>query len=920
MRKISTLLMMLCLFVGGSWAQVISSIGSNIADLSSLEEGDQVVLKNVGRGKYLLDDNSGNVKHGTAVKVGAGLGYIWQVHLEDDKLSFSSANGKYISTPIDGGDVALVDVTEENKDEFVVTKHHEDDSKWLLQSTNNPDIYWDGQDARFVGWQGNGTNSRFEIIPVETIESVVKITDVAELKNNKLYHITPAEAARGSLYATSSSVKLDACGGTMGGAANRNIPVNLCSVDQQFAFYVADGKIYLYSVGADKFVSEVSGARFPLVENPGKAIAVEKIGDYFAIKVNGTECVNVSTGYEVGCVGGWNNIDNGNKFEILEVADMSAEVATKLNEAFSGNYEITYNFYDGETKVGSQTIAVIKGNEYPSPTAIPAYVQVSGLPTGVVPSSGSYDLQCTLSDAFPFKGNFGMTTRGGAKWFAVNKGAQELTTKALSIENLSESGKYTWTIGGSWYNGFDFKHVESAKYLAAPSSAPDNGSELVLQDEEGELTKFDVVLNNGNYYLKLHGTENSYVSDFGGGTNAKLKFWNSASNLGDGGSIVAVEDVDAEVLLAAFKAGYANLNGVVGSYKATADEINALTVATVGDFIQNTEKVALVPGYYFIKGTGNGNNASWYITYGTNNADFQASSLAEGQKLGAKHVWSFDPIVGEDGYKLKSCNLGKYAQTVAAAGTSQVTSDYETGYKFTFTEQGEGKFIIKDGNNNVLRTEGDGRLNYWGGENNETWYLIPATELEVDITEAGYATLHLPFGVELPAENLTAYAVSSAAEGIATLKEKSSVPANEGVILKGEKGTYTLTIADVAAWNAEDNLLEGTNVNTYVAGEAYVLGADGEGAGFFKAALNKNEAGETGSTHFLNNANKAYLPASAVTTLAATLRFNFGGTTAIESVVNGIDANAAIYDLSGRRVEKAVKGIYIQNGKKIIVK
>jgi hypothetical protein len=70
----------------------------------------------------------------------------------------------------------------------------------------------------------------------------------------------------------------------------------------------------------------------------------------------------------------------------------------------------------------------------------------------------------------------------------------------------------------------------------------------------------------------------------------------------------------------------------------------------------------------------------------------------------------------------------------------------------------------------------------------------------------------------------------------------------------------------------------------------------------------------------LNNGFKAYLPKTGV---APTLRFNFGGnTTEIESVLNnGVDANAPIYDLSGRRVNNAVKGgIYIKNGKKFIVK
>jgi hypothetical protein len=100
---------------------------------------------------------------------------------------------------------------------------------------------------------------------------------------------------------------------------------------------------------------------------------------------------------------------------------------------------------------------------------------------------------------------------------------------------------------------------------------------------------------------------------------------------------------------------------------------------------------------------------------------------------------------------------------------------------------------------------------------------------------------------------------------------------------------------------------------------------EAEAAALALAEMNMTEAGEKvneGGTHFLNNAGKAYLPASAVSTAAQVLRFNFGGTTAIESVLNdGADANAPIYDLSGRRVMNAVKGgIYIQNGKKFIVK
>lgn len=62
-------------------------------------------------------------------------------------------------------------------------------------------------------------------------------------------------------------------------------------------------------------------------------------------------------------------------------------------------------------------------------------------------------------------------------------------------------------------------------------------------------------------------------------------------------------------------------------------------------------------------------------------------------------------------------------------------------------------------------------------------------------------------------------------------------------------------------------------------------------------------------------------PASSTASLA----LNFGQEiTGIDQVLNEVvennENNAAIYDLTGRRVAKAVKGVYVKNGKKFIVK
>jgi hypothetical protein len=102
-------------------------------------------------------------------------------------------------------------------------------------------------------------------------------------------------------------------------------------------------------------------------------------------------------------------------------------------------------------------------------------------------------------------------------------------------------------------------------------------------------------------------------------------------------------------------------------------------------------------------------------------------------------------------------------------------------------------------------------------------------------------------------------------------------------------------------------LLEGTLVDTNIQGEAYVLGmVDGE-VGLYKAAM------EDGV--WLNNANKAYLPATAAMS-AASYSFRFPGTTAIESADENGEAKV-VYDLNGRRVQTAPVGkVYIQDGVK----
>jgi hypothetical protein len=172
-------------------------------------------------------------------------------------------------------------------------------------------------------------------------------------------------------------------------------------------------------------------------------------------------------------------------------------------------------------------------------------------------------------------------------------------------------------------------------------------------------------------------------------------------------------------------------------------------------------------------------------------------------------------------------------------------------------------------------------------------------------------------------EGIEAYVVSSYSDKSASMQllEDNVIPANTGVILKLQEGanagSYQFNIAeeDIEQVN---NMLRGTATNTYIEGSAYVLSIQDGVVGFYKAMLNKDANGNAGNTHFLNNAGKAYLPMDGHNVRC--LVFDFGTETGIIETENGnvkIE-NSAVYDLAGRRVQNAQKGIFIVNGKKVV--
>lgn len=175
-----------------------------------------------------------------------------------------------------------------------------------------------------------------------------------------------------------------------------------------------------------------------------------------------------------------------------------------------------------------------------------------------------------------------------------------------------------------------------------------------------------------------------------------------------------------------------------------------------------------------------------------------------------------------------------------------------------------------------------------------------------------YATLNLPYASTLP-EGVTAYKAGDVVDNdlniIAYKNAGEVLPANTPVLLTATSaGEKTFAPAPYVA--AEGTGFKGTLAATAVTdANVYILSQNGgETVKFFALDENNNTI----------NANKAYLVVSGGA--AQALNFNFGITTGIQNAaVEGVNANAPLFDLSGRRVVKTVKGgIYIQNGKKFV--
>ena len=293
--------------------------------------------------------------------------------------------------------------------------------------------------------------------------------------------------------------------------------------------------------------------------------------------------------------------------------------------------------------------------------------------------------------------------------------------------------------------------------------------------------------------------------------------------------------------------------------------------------------------------TDNGRESIFYLT-----ADNKLVAYVEGQYIG----WNKDALanVRDAGYVTAfGCGIDYASYTIATVDGSTQRAIYCDGATWN-----RGNLT----NNAHTDTGYD-------------WVIEEVPFLPVGVnTRAGYGTLYSPVALEQShsgTNRIKAY-TGAVADGVLKLTPvEGTIPQNTPVIFQyltgEEKGNVFLPVTgDVDNAAYENNGTEG-----YLAGQFVTTAKDAN------ASIYTLQNGSKGiGMYKYNGANiqgfRAYLPYTAPAGGNA-LRMVFDDvTTGIEGIEVNDGGKTAIYDLSGRRVSRMTKGLYIVNGKKVFIK
>lgn len=260
---------------------------------------------------------------------------------------------------------------------------------------------------------------------------------------------------------------------------------------------------------------------------------------------------------------------------------------------------------------------------------------------------------------------------------------------------------------------------------------------------------------------------------------------------------------------------------------------------------------------------------------------------------------------------------GTYTLTTAVFGNAGTTFNFYAGENNIFSISTKGYRLNETSSSFTLTEPTDIILKQAGNASSSPkvldYIIIRQTATTVSVTKAGYATYATKYNVEVPNdENVKVMTVKvNDDNSTITLYDVPAgkvIPANTGILVKATQGNHDFVVTSEVGTELPPNSL-------VAATEA----KKSDGTTYF--ALTKLSDGKVGFALVANGVviptGKAYL---SVPKASGAKFFGLDGEATGINSVKTAKADGAYYTLEGVKTTKPVKGLYIHNGKKIVVK
>ena len=353
-----------------------------------------------------------------------------------------------------------------------------------------------------------------------------KVTDLSQLSNDKVYFIKSERAFL--LYSEANAGKLSSSSGKTVGTVQEN----LADPMQQFQIIKNGNNLYLFSVGAQKYVS-ANGS----MEDAAKTVLnITKVDNAsypwkMCLGNNGMNSQEKNQTNEGILVNSWTTTDPGNCFSIEEAIPMEKTYVITVLGTDDAGAGVSYNGQEYKNEATIETTEVLKKAAFQALAVAGkmAIITVNGMNVYV-----SYFDEGT---------KFYTMQNGKGGYVSLNPAYMDGDAMKLSnsAEPSDNRGIWAFVKTGSNYQVYNYS-LGLSKVLGITGDEAAARTSMVDPSSTTHSTKFTGTLNLGSSnpsYIKISGT-NKWWND----RNSYLALWNTGSVTGDQGSMFYIKEVD----------------------------------------------------------------------------------------------------------------------------------------------------------------------------------------------------------------------------------------------------------------------------------------------------------------------------------------------------------------------------------------